>query len=103
MEPWGKRAYFGTAGAAVNIEVDLLAKYVARLRALNPKLIYCSISGFRSGSGYESLPSFDYIHEAMSGVMSMTGYEGEQQIQALVTIALVVGLFQVATGLLRLG
>jgi len=34
---------------------------------------------------------------------ALAGYQGEQQIKALVTVALVVGLFQVAAGLLRLG
>lgn len=47
------------------------------LRAVRPDIIYCSISGFRPGSAYENLPSFDYIHEAMAGVMSMTGNPGE--------------------------
>jgi crotonobetainyl-CoA:carnitine CoA-transferase CaiB-like acyl-CoA transferase len=47
------------------------------LRVLRPDIIYCSISGFRPGSAYQDLPSFDYIHEAMAGVMSMTGYTGE--------------------------
>lgn len=42
-----------------------------------PRIIYCSIAGFRAGSRYDNLPSFDYIHEAMAGVMSMTGNPGE--------------------------
>lgn len=42
------------------------------LAKVNPRLIHCSIVGFRKGSGYGRLLSFDYIHEAMSGVMSMT-------------------------------
>jgi len=42
-----------------------------------PQIVYCSIAGFRAGSRYEELPSFDYIHEAMAGVMSMTGTPGE--------------------------
>lgn len=47
------------------------------LRALNERLIYCSIVGFRSGSRYQHLSSFDHIHEAMAGVMSMTAYADE--------------------------
>jgi crotonobetainyl-CoA:carnitine CoA-transferase CaiB-like acyl-CoA transferase len=47
------------------------------LRRLNGGLIYCQIAGFRPGSAYEDMPSFDYVHEAMSGVMSITRESGE--------------------------
>ena len=46
------------------------------LRAVNPELIYCSISGFGSDSPYEELPAWDMLVQAMSGIMSMTGEEG---------------------------
>lgn len=44
---------------------------------LNPRIVHCSITGFRQDSDYADYPSFDYIHEAMAGVMSITGYEGQ--------------------------
>jgi crotonobetainyl-CoA:carnitine CoA-transferase CaiB-like acyl-CoA transferase len=52
--------------------MDRLRLGSVQLRALNERLIYCQIVGFRPGSSYEDLPSFDYVHEAMSGVMSIT-------------------------------
>ena len=43
------------------------------LAALNPKIISASIKGFSSGGPYENYKSFEWIAQAMSGVMSMTG------------------------------
>jgi crotonobetainyl-CoA:carnitine CoA-transferase CaiB-like acyl-CoA transferase len=43
------------------------------LRAINPRLIYCSISGFGEGSPYADLAGMDLIAQGMSGLMSVTG------------------------------
>ncbi|MFN8524030.1 MAG: CaiB/BaiF CoA-transferase family protein [Chloroflexota bacterium] len=43
------------------------------LRKINPRLIYCSISGFGAGSPYEDLAGLDLIAQGMSGLMSVTG------------------------------
>lgn len=40
---------------------------------LNPGIVYCSVTGFGSGSPYEHVPAFDMLIQAMSGIMSMTG------------------------------
>jgi len=45
----------------------------ATLRAVNPGLVYCSISGFGEGSPYADLAGFDLIAQGMSGLMSITG------------------------------
>jgi formyl-CoA transferase len=42
------------------------------VRALNPQAIYCSITGFGSGSG-AALPGYDFLVQAMGGLMSITG------------------------------
>jgi crotonobetainyl-CoA:carnitine CoA-transferase CaiB-like acyl-CoA transferase len=43
------------------------------VRALNPKLIYCSISGFGQTGPYAQRPGYDLIAQAEGGVMSLTG------------------------------
>ena len=43
------------------------------LAALNPRIISASIKGFSSGGPYENHKSFEWIAQAMGGVMSMTG------------------------------
>lgn len=43
---------------------------------VNPEIVYCSISGFGTGSPYEKLPSWDMLIQGMSGMMGMTGEEG---------------------------
>src|SRR5260221_2737651 len=50
------------------------------LRALNPGLIYCSISGYGQSGPYASRPGYDFVAQAESGLMSVTGeIEGEPQ------------------------
>lgn len=48
----------------------------ADLVEINPHLIYCSISGFGRNSPYSSLPAWDVLIQAMSGIIGMTGEEG---------------------------
>src|ERR1700756_2354718 len=44
-----------------------------RLDALNPALVYCNISGFGTAGPSRDRPSFDFVAQAMSGFMSVTG------------------------------
>ena len=48
------------------------------LHELNPKLIYCSISGFGQTGPLKDMPGYDFMIQAMGGIMSVTGEpEGE--------------------------
>jgi crotonobetainyl-CoA:carnitine CoA-transferase CaiB-like acyl-CoA transferase len=54
--------------------------------ATNPGLIYASISGFGSGPGGRSLPGYDLIVQAISGLMSLTGDRDGEPYRAGVAV-----------------
>ena len=59
-----------------NFKVGGLAHYgleFASLQALNPRLIYCSITGFGQTGPYAERAGYDLMIQAMSGMMSITG------------------------------
>ena len=63
------------------------------MSAINPRLIYASISGFGQTGPYANRPGFDLIAQGMSGVMSVTGDAGGAPVKCGVPIAdLSVGL-----------
>ena len=65
----------------------------ARLKALKRDLVYCNISGFGTTGPYRDRPSFDFIAQAMSGFMSVTGAADGPPLRAGPPIAdLVAGL-----------
>jgi crotonobetainyl-CoA:carnitine CoA-transferase CaiB-like acyl-CoA transferase len=57
------------------------------LHELNPQLIYASISGFGQTGPWSARPGFDLIAQAMSGVMSVTGYPGGPPVKAGVPVS----------------
>jgi CoA:oxalate CoA-transferase len=60
----------------------------------NPGLVYCSISGFGHSGPYESLPAYDLVVQALSGLMSVNGAEGGPPTRLGVSIGdLGAGLF----------
>lgn len=59
-----------------NFKVGGLAKYgldYVTLSALNPKLVYCSITGFGQDGPYKDRPGYDFMIQGMGGLMSITG------------------------------
>lgn len=59
-----------------NYKVGALARYgldYESLKAINPKLVYCSITGFGQNGPRAEEPGYDFIIQGMSGLMSITG------------------------------
>ena len=59
-----------------NFKVGGLAAYgldYASLSAVNPQLIYCSITGFGQTGPYATRPGYDFMVQGMGGLMSLTG------------------------------
>ena len=59
-----------------NFKVGDMARYgldYDSLRALNPKLVYCSITGFGQTGPYKDRAGYDYAVQGMGGLMSVTG------------------------------
>ncbi len=57
------------------------------LKAINPSLIYASISGFGQTGPWSQRPGFDLIAQAMAGVMSITGHPGAAPAKSGVPLA----------------
>ena len=78
-------------GVARRLGVDY-----ATLAAINPRLIYCSISGFGQTGPYAHRGGFDLVAQGMSGIMSATGSDGGPPVKVGVPITdLGAGLFGV--------
>jgi crotonobetainyl-CoA:carnitine CoA-transferase CaiB-like acyl-CoA transferase len=59
-----------------NYKVGTLKRYgldYETLSAANPRLVYCSITGFGQTGPYAPLPGYDFVFQGMSGLMSLTG------------------------------
>jgi len=59
-----------------NFKVGGLAHYeldYESLKAVNPRLIYCSITGFGQTGPYAARPGYDFLMQGMGGLMSITG------------------------------
>lgn len=80
-----------------NFKVGTLAKFGLDYESLskrNPRLIYCSITGFGQTGPYAQRAGYDFMIQGMSGLMSITGEEGGGPQKTGVAISdLVTGLY----------
>jgi len=70
------------------------------LKAINPKIILASISGFGQDGPYLERPGFDQIAQGMSGLMSVTGHPGQGPMRTGAAIADVSAGLYAALGIL---
>ncbi|EBA11259.1 CaiB/BaiF CoA transferase family protein [Roseobacter sp. CCS2] len=86
-----------------NFKVGGLAKYgldYTSLSALNPRLIYCSITGFGQDGPYAKRAGYDYIIQGMSGLISVTGPpDGQPQKVGVAVTDIFTGIYA-CTGIL---
>jgi len=90
----GKKTFYELAKTADVIVENYRPGAVKRLgidyesiKAVNSKIIYVSISGFGQSGPWAHRPGFDLMAQAMSGIMSVTGYKGEKPVKAGVPVA----------------
>lgn len=101
--PEGKADLIGLISEAdvviENFKVGGLAKYgldYASLKGTNPRLIYCSITGFGQTGPYAPRAGYDFLMQGMSGLMSVTGeINGEPQKYGVAVTDVFTGLYSV--------
>lgn len=83
-----------------NFKVDGLQRYgldYAALKAINPRLIYCSITGFGQDGPYAARAGYDFLMQGLGGLMSITGHGGD--VPGAGPMKVGVALTDVMTGL----
>ncbi|MBZ9807497.1 MULTISPECIES: CaiB/BaiF CoA transferase family protein [unclassified Mesorhizobium] len=82
-----------------NFKLGGLKKYgldYESLRKINPRLVYCSITGFGQDGPYAPRAGYDFIIQGMAGMMSITGEAGREPQKAGVAISdIFTGLYSV--------
>lgn len=110
--PSGKRIFMDLAETAdVVVEnftpgvVDRLGIAYADVKALNPRVVYCSISGFGQTGPYRTKSAYDQVMQGIGGIMSLTGEPGRLPVKmgiALTDIgAGMLAAFAITTALLH--
>ena len=68
------------------------------IAAINPAIIYCSITGFGQTGPYAKRPGYDYIIQGMGGLMSLTGEPNGEPMKSAVAVAdLFTGMYAVTS------
>ncbi|WP_345796376.1 CoA transferase [Castellaniella sp. MT123] len=85
--------------------MDRLGVGYDALKKVNPRLVYCAISGFGQGGPMRHAPAYDQIVQGLSGVMSITGTEDSAPLRVGYPMADTIGgitaAFAVASALVR--
>jgi crotonobetainyl-CoA:carnitine CoA-transferase CaiB-like acyl-CoA transferase len=94
------RKLIATADVLIeNFKLGGLKKYgldYESLKKINPKLVYCSITGFGQNGPYAPRAGYDFIIQGMSGLMSITGPAGgEPQKVGVAVTDIFTGLYSV--------
>jgi crotonobetainyl-CoA:carnitine CoA-transferase CaiB-like acyl-CoA transferase len=64
------------------------------LKALNPRLVYCSVTGFGQSGPYRERPGYDFMIQGMGGMMSVTGEAQGEPMRAGVPVAdIITGMY----------
>jgi crotonobetainyl-CoA:carnitine CoA-transferase CaiB-like acyl-CoA transferase len=77
-----------------NFKVGTLARFGLAyddLREINPRLVYCSVTGFGQDGPYAALPGYDYVFQGMGGLMSITGVPDGQPGAAPMKSGIAIG------------
>jgi crotonobetainyl-CoA:carnitine CoA-transferase CaiB-like acyl-CoA transferase len=86
-----------------NFKVGGLAQYgldYATLAARNPKLIYCSITGFGQDGPYAGRAGYDFIIQGMGGLMSISGMPGGEPMKSGIAVSDLFTGFYATIGIL---
>ncbi len=82
-----------------NFKVGGLKKYgldYEGLKAVNPRLVYCSITGFGQNGPYAARAGYDFMIQGMGGIMDLTGDpEGEPQKIGVAYVDIFTGVYSV--------
>ncbi len=94
------RKLIGTADVLIeNFKLGGLKKYgldYESLRAINPRLVYCSITGFGQSGPYAPRAGYDFIIQGIGGLMSITGEAGREPQKVGVAVSdIFTGLYSV--------
>ncbi|HZR34895.1 MAG TPA: CoA transferase [Nevskia sp.] len=79
-----------------NFRAGALGKYgldYASLSQVNPRLVYCSVTGFGQDGPYSKRPGYDGIFQAMGGLMSVSGYPDDPMKVGISMVDILTSLY----------
>jgi len=80
--------------------LDKLGLGYEAMQAVNPKIVWGSVSGFGSYGPYRDLPAYDVISQAMSGIMYLNGREGDPPMKVGTSIGDIIAGINLVIGVL---